>query len=324
MQRIKHAVDRLDETQRSRPWLAFPAAVVKKFGDDRAGDLAALIAYYGFFSLFPLLLALVTVLGLVLQGDPALRQRIVDSALSSFPIIGGQLQRQGRLHQLKGSGIVLAFSLAAAVWSGLGVIRASQNAMDDVWDVPKRKRQGFLPSVLRALGLLTVFALALGILGVLSGIGASAGSPSALRWTAVVMTFLMNVALFSVAFRLLTVADVSWRDVLPGAIVAAVGWTILQLLGSYLVGRELSGATEVYGFFAIVIGLLWWIYLAAQLTLFAAEVNVVRSRGLWPRSMAPPPLTAEDRRALTRNAREEEQRPSESVDVRFDRSEERR
>jgi membrane protein len=138
------------------------------------------------------------------------------------------------------------------------------------------------------------------------------------------MTFLMNVALFSVAFRLLTVADVSWRDVLPGAIVAAVGWTILQLLGSYLVGRELSGATEVYGFFAIVIGLLWWIYLAAQLTLFAAEVNVVRSRGLWPRSMAPPPLTAEDRRALTRNAREEEQRPSESVDVRFDRSEERR
>jgi membrane protein len=316
MDRAKRSVERLDELQRSRPWLAFPVAVVKKFGDDRAGDLAALIAYYGFFSLFPLLLALVTVLALMLRDHPQLRERILESALSSFPIIGQQVQWQGRLHALGGSGLVLALALAVAIWSGLGVIRSAQTAMDNVWDVPKRARQGFVPSVLRALVLLVAFAVAVGALAVLSGISTS-GQPAAIRWLAAALTFALNVALFAVAFRLLTVADVSWRDVLPGALIGAVGWTTLQLVGSYLVRRQLSGATEVYGFFGIVIGLLWWIYLAAQLTLLAAELNVVRARRLWPRSLAPPPLTEEDRKALTYDAKEEEQRPSESVDVRF-------
>lgn len=323
MERAKRSIERLDAYQRSRRWLAFPVAVGKKFGDDRAGDLAALIAYYGFFSLFPLLLALVTVLGLVLRDHPDLRERILESALSSFPIVGEHVQRQGKLHALDGSGLVLAFALALAIWSGLGVIRSAQNAMDNVWDVPKRARQGFVPSVVRALALLVAFAVAVGALAVLSGISTS-GQPAAIRWLAVAATFVLNVGLFAVAFKLLTVADVSWRDVSPGAIGGAVGWTTLQLIGSYLVRRQLSGATEVYGFFGIVIGLLSWIYLAAQLTLVAAELNVVRARRLWPRSLVPPPLTDEDRRALTYDAKEEEQRSSESVDVRFDRSEDRR
>jgi YihY family inner membrane protein len=318
--RLKRVLRRIDEYQQRHAWLAFPFAVVKKFGDDRAGNLAALIAYYGFFSLFPLLLALVTILAFVLRAHPELQHRIVDSALAEFPIVGGHIR--GNLHAIRGSGLLLVVSLLASLWSGLGVVRTSQGAMDDVWDVPRRERQGLVPSVLRAVALLVAFGIALAVTAGLSSLGGSSGGllGPGLRVLAFVGTLALDLAIFLVAFRLLTVADVTWGDVFPGAAVAAVGWAALQMLGTFLVRRELNGATEVYGFFAIVIGLLWWIFLGAQLTLFAAEINVVRARRLWPRGLANPPLTPEDRQAMASYAREEERRPEESVDVRFDRS----
>jgi uncharacterized BrkB/YihY/UPF0761 family membrane protein len=122
---------------------------------------------------------------------------------------------------------------------------------------------------------------------------------------------------FAFAYRVLTVADVRWRDVVPGAILAAVVWTLLLLLGGWLVDRHIRNASQVYGFFAIVIGLLTWISLAAQVFLFAAEVNVVRARRLWPRSMVAP-LASEDRRVLADQAEEEQARPEERVDVTFE------
>ena len=76
MNAIQRTLQRIDAFQQRRKWLAFPFAVVKKFGDDRAGNLAALIAYYGFFSLFPLLLVMVSVLGFILRGHPDLQSRI--------------------------------------------------------------------------------------------------------------------------------------------------------------------------------------------------------------------------------------------------------
>ena len=320
MDRLKRLLRRIDDYQQRRAWLAFPFAVAKKFGDDRAGNLAALIAYYGFFSLFPLLLALVTILAIVLRAHPELQARIVDSALAEFPIVGGHIR--GNLHQIRGSGLLLVISLLASLWSGLGVIRTSQGAMDDVWDVPRRERQGLVPSVLRAAALLAAFGIALAVAAALSSLGSSGGGVlgPGLRALAFAGTLALDLGVFLVAFRLLTVADVSWGDVFPGAALAAVGWAAMQLLGTFLVRHELNGATEVYGFFAIVIGLLWWIFLAAQLTLFAAEVNVVRVKRLWPRGLTNPPLTPEDRRAMASYVREEEIGPEESVDVRFDRS----
>jgi YihY family inner membrane protein len=318
--RLKRVLRRIDEYQQRHAWLGFPFSVAKKFGDDRAGNLAALIAYYGFFSLFPLLLALVTILALVLHDHPGLQQRIVDSALAEFPIVGTHIR--GNLHAIRGSGVLLVVSLLASLWSGLGVVRTSQGAMDDLWDVPRRERQGLVPSVLRAVALLVAFGIALAVAAALSSVGSASGGLLApgLQGLAFVGTLALDLGIFLVAFRLLTVADVGWGDVFPGAALAAVGWAALQLLGTFLVRRELNGATEVYGFFAIVIGLLWWIFLAAQLTLFAAEINVVRVRRLWPRGLANPPLTPEDRRAMAGYVREEERRPEESVDVRFDRS----
>jgi hypothetical protein len=73
----------------------------------------------------------------------------------------------------------------------------------------------------------------------------------------------------------------------------------------------------VYGFFAIALGLMSWLFLSAQVTLYAAEVNVVRARRLWPRSILQPPLTQADQRALTDLARQEERRPEQAINVEF-------
>ena len=107
-----------------------------------------------------------------------------------------------------------------------------------------------------------------------------------------------------------------WR---PGAVLAGVAWTGLQMLGGYIVDSKISGAGDVYGLFAVVIGLLSWLYLGAQLTLVATEVNVVLRRRLWPRSFLASPTGPEDERALTLQAQQEEVLTSERVSVDFDR-----
>jgi YihY family inner membrane protein len=291
--------------------------VVRKFGDDRAGHWAALVAYYGFFSLFPLLLVFVTVLGFIIQGEPDLQRQILRSALSQFPIIGTQIERN--VHALTGSVWVLALGIAGATWSGLGVVTTVQGAMDEVWNVPRRDRPPFVKSKLEALGALLVFGTATVLAGLLAGFGTNGGGAGpGLRIVALVGTFVLNLAVFAAAFRYLTEADVSWRDVLPGALTAAVAWMVLLVLGSWIVDRQIRGATEVYGFFAIVIGLLGWIYLATQVVLFSAELNVVLKRRLWPRSVVDvPPTTEPDRRALAGEATEEAALPEQAVEVRF-------
>ncbi len=318
VERAKDLAERADRVHRRHPWLAVPVAVVRKFGDDRAGHWAALLAYYGFFSLFPLLLVFVTVLGFVIQDHPDLQRQILRSALAQFPIIGAQIERN--VHSLTGSAWALALGIAGATWSGLGVVTTAHGAMDEVWNVPRRDRPPFLRSRLEALAALLVLGTATILAGLLAGFGTNGGwAGPALRGFALAGTFALNVTVFAATFRFLTEAEVSWRDVLPGAVTAAVAWGALLVVGSWIVDRQIRGATEVYGFFAIVIGLLGWIYLAAQVVLFSAELNVVLKRRLWPRSVVGvPPTTEPDRRALAGEATEEAARPEQAVEVRFE------
>lgn len=258
--------------------------MVKKFGDDQAGDLAALIAYYGFFSLFPLLLVLISVLGFVLHGDPGLQRRILDSALAQFPVIGDQLR--SHYESLTANGVILGIGTVTAVWAGLGVTQAAQKAMNTVWGVPPEQRPGFLPSRARGLIMLVVLGSMTVAAIFLSGLGTATGELGvALRILGYVGSLALNVGLFLLAYRILTVKRLRWGEVVPGAVTGAVLWTALQLVGTYLVNRQVKNATPVYGTFAIVIGLLVWIYLGAQLTVLCAEVNVVRLKRLWPRSL---------------------------------------
>jgi membrane protein len=323
VQRILH---RADDVQRAHPALAFPFAVIKKFGDDRASRLAALIAYYGFFSLFPLLLVFATVAASVLDGDPDLRRRLIDSILEQFPVVGTSIGTviDKSVKQLSGSPLALSVGVVGAFWTGTAVVAAAQQAMDDIWDVPRAERPGLLGRIVRAFLLLFVFAASIVLSTFLAGTGAETGWGSvALRGVSIVGLALVSAAVFAFAFRVLTVASVSWRQVLPGAVVAAVGWTALLMVGGWIVERQIGRASAVYGLFASVIGLLTWIYLAAQLFLLAGEVNVVMARRLWPRSLAPPPLATEDREVLAGQAEEQRARPEERVDVTFPEGEKR-
>ena len=319
--RIKTVTMAADEVQRRHPLLAVPIAVFKKFGDDQGGHWAALVAYYGFFSLFPLLLAFTTILGFVLQDNKELQERILDSALSQFPIIGQTIEDQ--FGALEGSFIALAIGIGGSLWAGMGVLLTLQTAMDELWDVPRRSRPNFLKGRLRAILALFVFGAAIITSSVLAGLGTAGGSFGwALRVVAIAATFVLNALVIGSAFRYLTVARIGWRAVVPGALVSSAAWMALLALGAWLVDRQLRGSEELYGFFGIVLGLLSWIYVGAQLMLLSAELNVVLARRLWPRSLQAPPLTEPDKESLAAQATEEAVRPREQVHVEFDEADE--
>lgn len=309
--------DAFDRFQQRHAWLGFPLAVRQKYADDQGGYLAAAITYYGFFSIFPLLLVLVSVLGFVLRGHPQLQARILGSALGQVPVLGQDLKVQA----LRGNVVALGVGFVAAVWAGMGVCLAGENAMNHLWGVPFRRRPDALRARGRALLLLAILgvgAICSTALGALGTVGV--GYAAAWKVAAVLASMLLNVGLFWLAFRLMTVRDVSWRHLRGGAIAAAVAYEALQLLGGYYVGHVLRNASNTYGAFGLVIGLLSWVYLSTHVALLAAESNVVATRRLWPRSFSvilEQPATDADETALTQRARVEERRQNQVIDVTF-------
>jgi uncharacterized BrkB/YihY/UPF0761 family membrane protein len=304
MQAIQDVSRRVDAVQKQNSFLGFVIAVVKKFGDDQAGYLAAIIAYYAFFSIFPLLLAFATVLGFILQNNHKLQERIITTVQNNFPVLGQSFQ----IGHLRGSGIGLVVGLVFTLLAGIGVIQALQYAMDEIWGVPKRKRPNFFVSRLRALLMLAVLGIAT--------LAATAVSNLPFGFLG---SLLLNIGIAAVAYKVLTVADITWMDVVPGALVAGVALTLLQTFGGLLVRHTLKNASATYGTFAVVIGLLSFIYLGAQIFIYAAEINVVRKKHLWPRSLVDDP-TPGDREVFTQRAKIEERRPDENIRVSFDKS----
>jgi membrane protein len=304
---------RLDHRQQQSRRIAFAAAVVKKFVDDQAGQLAALIAYYAFVSLFPLLLVFITILGFVLEGDPKLQREILEGTLGQFPIISDQL----KLHSLGGSTTALVFGIVISLLAGLGIMNATQNAFNRIWSVPFKSRPNWASTRLRGLAMLALLGT-LAIVSTVAGgfVGSSAHGAVAVV-AGVLVAFAVNLALFMCAFKLLTAVELGWRDLLAGVILASVFWQALEHLGGFYIDHALKRTGPLYGVFALVLGLLAWLYLGAQLTIFAAEVNVVRKRQLWPRSFFSDDLLETDKRALTSSAEIEERVESEHVDVSF-------
>jgi membrane protein len=306
-----------DRFQQQRRWLGFPLAVMQKYSDDQGSYLAATITYYGVFALFPLLLVLSTVLGFLLPGHAHLQRSIESSALAQFPVIGREL-KSGSLH---GSTLALTLGLAAALWAGMGVFLASENAMNQLWGVPIKRRPSALLARGRALGLL--FVLGGGILStaILAGLG-TAGTQFGPFWRigSLALSVALDILVLGLALRLLTAEEVSWRQLRGGAITAGTLYALLQAVGGYYVGHTLEHASDLYGTFGLVIGLLSWIYLSAHIMLLAAEANVVATRRLWPRSfsfIAEQPATQADRAALRQLGGIEERRSDQTVNVEF-------
>jgi YihY family inner membrane protein len=324
-QPVSRTTKALDRFQRRHPWAGLPLAVLYKFIDDQGNVLAALITYYAFVSLFPLLLLLVTVLGYALHGNEHLQIQVFNSALSQFPVIGDQLRTN--IDPLHGKVLGLVVGILGSVYGGLGVAQACQNAMNKVWAVPRHDR----PSVLRARGisLLLLLLLGTGVLAttVLSALITSAGAYGddlsiGLRILSAVLSVAVNALLFMVAFRLMTAEHLTMGQVRGGALAAAVCWQLLQVVGTYYVGHELKNASATYGMFALVLGAIAWIHLGALVIVMSAEYSAVRAKKLWPRSLLAPftdnvRLTEGDRRAYSSYPLTEKHKEFETVEVEF-------
>ncbi len=315
MTKLNRLLERVDLVQRRSASIGLVFGVNKKFGDDRGGMLASLWAYYGFLSIFPLLLLLVTLVGLITGGDTAAVKRIEHSALSQFPVIGSHLG--SNIHSLHDrAGIGLVVGILGLIWGSQGIVQSGMHAMAQIWYVPIVDRPGFLARLGRYLAVISVGGLFLLVTTALTGV-VTVGNRGGLEVLgAAIVTLLVNIGIYGVMFRLLTPGSVSWRCLWPGAALGGVGWTVLQYVGGVLVDHSLRHSSQIYGFFAIVLGLLAWVYLWAQLTMYAAELNVVLLHRLWPRGLRDP-LTGADRRVLTGLATQLKSHPDEQIRVTF-------
>ena len=316
MRSIDRAARSVDQLQQRHTVSAFTIAVTKKFGDDNGGVLVSNFAYSAFGAVFPLLLLLVTLAGLLLGHDARLRSRVLHSAVAQFPVVGQRLLQN--IHAVeRGTAVALVVALVALGWSAQGVAQSGLFTMAQIWNVPGVLRPNFVHRLLRSVAFLAVMAIGVLMTTVLSSIGAAA-TGIAVAAGLFVLTLLANTGQYMIAFRLLTPASVPTRDLWPGAILGGGAWTILQGLGTLLVGHTLRNANEVYGTFAVVLGILVWVHLGVLISVYAAEVNVVLARRLWPRSLAPPPLTDADRRSLTGVVQSNRRRPEQDISVTYD------
>jgi uncharacterized BrkB/YihY/UPF0761 family membrane protein len=322
---VPGTVSRIDDFQRRHPAVGFPLAVVYKFFDDQGPYLAAILTYYAFIAIFPLLLIASSILGFLLEGNQELQAELLDSALRSLPIVGSQL---GRPEGLSGSTTAVVVGSLAALYGLLGLGQAAQHALNVVWAVPRNSRfnpiigrlRSFASLVLAALTVLFITAMT-GFASNLGYFGFEVGGP--LRWLGTLASIALTSVVLALMMRFTTSRRPSFRASLPGAVVIAVLWHLLQLLGGEYVRRVVTAASEMNGVFALVLGLVALLFVASAMAVLGVEVNVVANRRLYPRALLTPftdavRLTDADRRAYESYAKAQRHKGFELVEVRFE------
>ena len=316
MNPVEKAIRKADATQQRHTPTAFVFGVVKKYGDDNGGVLASNLAYSAFLSLFPLLLILVTILGLIASVNPSFRTQVLNAVAGQVPLIGNQLTTN--VQQLQRSSVIgLIVGVIGLIWGASGLAQAGLFTMGQVWNLPGPARPGFVQRLGRAGLFLCLLGGGVIVTTGLAGLTTYLHNGLAFKLPIELVTAAFNAGMYLGAFRALTPKGVPTRKLLAGAITGGICWTVLQVLGTYLVHHFLH-SDSVYGVFGTVLGLLAWIALAVQLTVYCAEINVVLARRLWPRSIVQPPLTEADRASMALQALQNQRRPEQHVEVTFD------
>jgi YihY family inner membrane protein len=316
MNPIERVIRKVDAGQRRFTPAAFVFGVVKKYGDDNGGVLAGNLAYSAFVSLFPLLLILITILGLVAASNPAFRQDAINAVANQVPLIGDQLT--GNVHELRRSSVIgLVVGFLVLIYGVTGLAQAGLFTMNQIWNLPGPARPGYAQRLGRSVLFLCLLGGGVIVTTGLASLNTYGHNTVAIAVLTQILAFAVNVGMYLGAFRALTPKGVPTRDLLPGAAAGGIAWTLLQILGTYLVHHFLHSASA-YGVFATVLGLMAWIYLAVQITMYAAEINVVLARHLWPRSILQPPLTEADRSSMALQALQNQRREEQQIEVTFD------
>lgn len=307
-----------DTFQRHHRFAGFPYAVVKKYGEDEAGKQAALLTYYGFLSLFPLLVVATSVIDLISQHNAHLRDSLLHNIDKYFPIIGDQLRLS--VHNNSKSGIALLIGILVTMYGARGIADATRGALDHAWATPRVNRSGFPKSTLKSMALLFGAGFGLLIAAALAGVATSAFGHSLFFR---IIPIIVNVGLLYLIFMYVFLIGTSGRFprsyMRVGALTAAGGLLVLQALGVGLIQHQLHSLQGLYGQFALVLAILFWIYLQAQVFTYAIEINVVHAYRLWPRSIVEP-LTAADKKSFSLYPKKEALRPQpeEEINVTFE------
>jgi YihY family inner membrane protein len=316
MNPIEKTIRRIDAAQQRFGPAALVFGVMKKFGDDNAGNLVTNLAYSAFLCVFPLLLILVTVLNIVLAHDASVRTSLLHSTFGEFPVIGSTLSKQiTGLHRSSVIGLIVG--VLGLLWGSTGMAQSGLFSMSQIWNLPGPDRPNYVSRLGRSFAFLAVLGLGIIVTTGLASFGTFGRHNIALGILAEVLAVAVNIATYLAAFRVLTPKAVHTRQLIPGAILGGVLWTILQAVGGYLIGHDLKNDSVSYGVFAAVLGLVAWIYLGCEITIYAAEFNTVLARRLWPRGMVQPPLTDADQRSMALQATQNQRRPEQEVSVIF-------
>ena len=308
-------MDRIDAGQKRWGPTSVAVATFKKYSEDQSGSLATAIAFWAFFSIFPLLLVAVTVLGWVLSNTD--KTSVLTKLAGMFPLLD-----PNSITGLTGSWWPVVLGALTALWSGIAVISAMQTAFNSVWEMPYHRRPGKLKQILRSLWVLATVGVGLVVSTLISSFITSSANGVHLgvagHIAGYVIAVLLDVALVLAAFRILTEGDITVRDVLPGAVLTGVIFFILQELSALIISQHLKSAQSTYGHFATVITILWWFYLQAVVTMLGAQLNVVLKERLYPRSLVNAPQTEADYRVLQVYAEERTYHPEETVEARVE------
>lgn len=316
---MSHAVNpieltfrRIDALQQSHRAPGFVYGVMKKYGNDNGGSLAVQLTYALFTTLFPLLLLLETILALVLANEPSARHAVLNSAFGQFPIVGKQLSQN--IHVVRrNSAFGIGVGIVGLLYGTTGLAGVGLYSMEQVWSIPRAIRPSYITRMARSLLFLAVLGLGVLLTTFLATFGTFGKHNFWFGILAEIVAAAVNIGLYVSSFRVLTPKQIGTRQLLPGAIFGGIAWTILQAVGGYVVGHYLRNDNAVYGLFGIVLGLIAWLYLASQITIYAAELNTVIARRLWPRGLVQPPLTEADQRTLALQVLRNQGRPEQEV-----------
>jgi len=280
---INKPLGAIDRWQQKRKLSSFTFAVFKKYSEDNGGYQAALLTYYGFLSLFPLLLVLVTIIQLWFNNDPLVRHDISTSIKHFFPVLGDQLEHN--IHGIRRAGVGLVIGLLFTMYGARGAADAFRYTVDNMWQIPKSKRVGFPRNILHSLAIMGAAAAGFGATAAISGFTADLGHATWVKIAVNVAGAGILVIVIGYAFRIATAGRLRLRYMLLGATIAAIIIQLLLSFGGIIVAHELKNLNSLYGTFAVVLGMLFWIYLMAQVVLLSAEIDTVRHFKLWPRSL---------------------------------------
>lgn len=273
----------LDLAQQKNRFFAFPFAVQKKYSDDEANYQAALIAFYGFLSLFPILIVLTAVAQKLSMDNFDLQNRILDGVGSYFPALGPSLAES--IQAPSKAGLALLIGLFLMVYGARGVADAVQHALNHAWGIPRYKRAGFPKNMLKSFGILFGGGFGLLLASVISGVATAKDQTFGVRFGLSALSLVILYVVFWAVFTYGASTRHNTRTNLDGALFATIGLQILQLAGTYIINHQLKTQTGLNAQIAVILAVLLWLYIQARVLLYAIEINVVRYHRLHPRAL---------------------------------------